>query len=498
VIFAEIAHLPDSHLGNVLRRPAFRPHEIVFLSAPGVDAENQIHLNDLLVSVDRSEIILRDQKRNVRVIPRLGSAFNYTMDTLPVFEFLCSLQNDGYTTGLGFSWGALTGFFDFLPRVIVRNVVISPAQWNWNEKILKEATTVEKLKKLLAEHKLPERFLLSVGDQELLAEKNNDWLLEVLLDELKGKTHAVFKEYLHTEENPVKDKNRKELAHQFVATLLRKEAVFKGIEPENLHENVRRTFSPGSAWMYFKIYGGYRSLDQVLIMLSHIFQDCLANGQILKWFFIRYEDTDPHLLSYMGGILDTLQTEMKVSGWSLHPYERELERYGFESIDATESFFCVDSRLVCEILSQTASENERWLSGLSAINFYLDAMGLGLENKKEFMEYMRDRFMEEFRGSTGLKPQIDKLYRDLRPNVFEYLTQDVKNVFPEEMKKLAKELLTEISEKTASLPHWHRIMGSLLHMHVNRLMSADQRKQELVMYDFLVKFYTTQQAVRKK
>jgi thiopeptide-type bacteriocin biosynthesis protein len=39
------------------------------------------------------------------------------------------------------------------------------------------------------------------------------------------------------------------------------------------------------------------------------------------------------------------------------------------------------------------------------------------------------------------------------------------------------------------------IAGSLLHMHVNRLLRAHQRQHELVLYDLLLRYYRSQKAL---
>ena len=43
----------------------------------------------------------------------------------------------------------------------------------------------------------------------------------------------------------------------------------------------------------------------------------------------------------------------------------------------------------------------------------------------------------------------------------------------------------------------NRLMGSYLHMFINRLFVSNQRKVELVIYDYLLKYYETRIAVEK-
>jgi lantibiotic biosynthesis protein len=62
LLFAEINHLPDPNLGNIITRPGLRKYEIPYLSASTVDTDNQIVPSDLLISVTADHrVILRSK-----------------------------------------------------------------------------------------------------------------------------------------------------------------------------------------------------------------------------------------------------------------------------------------------------------------------------------------------------------------------------------------------------------------------------------------------------
>lgn len=87
VIFAEIIYCPEGRTGNIARRPVLYDYEIPILDSGSVANENQIPLNDLMVSVQQDEIVLRSKRLNKRVIPRLSNAHNYAISNVPAYKF---------------------------------------------------------------------------------------------------------------------------------------------------------------------------------------------------------------------------------------------------------------------------------------------------------------------------------------------------------------------------------------------------------------------------
>ena len=135
-IFAEIVHLPEGRVGNVLARPVLRDYEIPYLGCSGAEPERQIPITDLLVSVQGDRIRLRSARLGREVIPRLTNAHNYAWGSLGVYRFLCLLQHQGTVAGLGWNWGVLSGA-PFLPRVTTGRLVLSLARWLVSQEELK-------------------------------------------------------------------------------------------------------------------------------------------------------------------------------------------------------------------------------------------------------------------------------------------------------------------------------------------------------------------------
>ena len=126
-IFAEIVHLPQGRVGNVLLRPVLRSHEISFLGGSAAPSDRRIPVTDLLVSIVGDCVRLRSRRLGREVIPRLTTAHNYNLPGLGIYRFLCALQSQG-TARLAWGWGALEAA-SFLPRVVLGKVILACARW---------------------------------------------------------------------------------------------------------------------------------------------------------------------------------------------------------------------------------------------------------------------------------------------------------------------------------------------------------------------------------
>jgi hypothetical protein len=204
VIFAEIVHLPESRIGNILLRPVLRPYEIPYLAQSAVEIEYQIELSDLMISIRNGKILLRSKRLNKEIIPRLSSAHNYSFKSMPVYHFLCDMQMQNQRGGVGFNWGSIANEHNWLPRVKYKNVILSPARW-----IIKR----DEIKSLMEIHnnidlveavgqwrqilRMPEYVVLDDGDNELFVDMGNSLSIRTLLSLTKKRNNFKLEEFLY-------------------------------------------------------------------------------------------------------------------------------------------------------------------------------------------------------------------------------------------------------------------------------------------------------------
>ena len=229
-IYAEIVHLPESRLGNILLRPVLREYEIPYLAKSSLPLDFQITLSDLFISVRQGKIRLRSKRLNKEIVPRLSSAHNYSMNTMPVYHFLCDLQTQGLRGGVGFNWGSLANEFDFLPRAVYKNKILSLATWKVKTadfKLFIEKKTdteiKEKIQQWRKERNIPQFALLSEGDNELLIDFENVLSIKMLFSAVKKRTGFELKEFLFDMENAlIKDEQGNSFTNEFIITFHKK------------------------------------------------------------------------------------------------------------------------------------------------------------------------------------------------------------------------------------------------------------------------------------
>jgi len=229
-ILAEIVYLPESRVGNVIHRPEIRDYNISIGIENSTYSCKSIPLNDLYVSVINDEMILRSKSLNKRVLPRLTNAQNYSMYSIPIYQFLCDIQNQGIRSWIGFSWGDLLYKSSFLPRITYKNIIISPAIWiiKYDEidiflKMKDDKELLKKIKIWRDTRKLPKTVLLEDNnDNYLFIHFNNILSIKTFLFFVKYKNKFILKEFLFDINNPLIKSSKGAFVNEFILGFYKK------------------------------------------------------------------------------------------------------------------------------------------------------------------------------------------------------------------------------------------------------------------------------------
>lgn len=295
----------------------------------------------------------------------------------------------------------------------------------------------------------------------------------------------------------------------------------------NQNQATQRTFVIGDEWLYYKFYTGPKTADMVLTQVIKPVVDQLMADQIIdKWFFIRYSDpklhirvrfhyTDPqNIFPITQAIFSHAKPFIeKDLIWKvmIDTYQRELERYGYNTMELSESYFCCDSILMMnmlDLIEGDEGEIVRWLFGLRSLDALLNDFRYELPKKVALLTTLQENFGREFGMGRGLKMQLDAKFRKERSMIDEVLdrTKDSSSqMLPlfnliEERSKLMHPIADQILniEKEEKLGRTlNDLMSSYIHMMLNRLFKSKQRLHELVIYDFLLRYYKSEVAKQK-
>ncbi len=531
VVLAEIIHLNQTRAGNVSVRPSLRAYEIPIAARSGVDDAHTIPLNDLLIGIRNQSIVVFSQKLRKEVIPRLGTAHNYQFRSLPHYHFLCDLQVQNKINGLQWDWGMLQNA-PFLPRVVYGKVILSVAQWT----LSKEETTIVKttqahellaaIRKIREQRNIPRFITVAEYDYELPIDLENLFLLELLQTLSLHKTQLVLKENLLQENNLFVQSPAGKHTHECIipwhCSYAEKERVPSQNPETESDVSVTRSFSIGSEWLFFKIYGGVKTTDKILReVIEPLTTRLLADQTIDSWFFVRYNVPTHHIrvrfheqdaffstvITQLYQALSPYLAEELVSSIQTDTYHRELERYGTDTMVASEQFFYYDSAAAIQILAMLDDDDEklRWLLVLKGIDLLLDDFGLSLSEKKDHMDQLQKASKKEFQvQSTTIKKAMAHKYRQEKTVIEEILGWSLTGKKEVAVQILAcrsqhlQPLIAAIRQKrkARNLP-MDSLIGSYIHMFANRMFRSQPRKQEMMIYDFLFQYYTSRLAREK-
>ena len=520
VLLAEICHLPTSRTGNILQRPCLRAYELPYLAQSGAAPEARLALQHLTLRQRQGQLELRCARTGRRVIPRLGSSHNYTHEALPAYQLLCDLQTQGLQASLGVSWEAIVPQATFRPRLSSQGVLLQAASWLLSAADLAPLLVPTAPAAAWADFRqrwqLPRYFTLVEGDHELLVDADQPASVARWLALVRRPEGCLLREFLFDPATAlVRDPAGRPYTNQFVAALLRPTACYHEVAAAAPPAGPR-TFALGSEWLYYKLYCGPRVADRLLgQVVAPLTEQLLAEGLIDQWFFIRYADPDPHLRlrlhlpdrATLGRVIALVAEALAAEAasgslWKIQTdtYQRELERYGPRTIELSESLFYYDSRrLLARLTFSDPPEADRpaaeaghagWLLAARGIDELLTAFALDLPAKLAFIGVRREAFAREFGLDKPLRLQLDARYRQHRAALRAALAAPDPACLPlgALLPAVARQLLARQAQGQleVALP---ALLGSYVHMLVNRAVSNRPRLHELLVYDFMARYY---------
>lgn len=231
-LLAEIVHLPESRVGNILSRPDFRQYEIPYLAGSNKNIQNQIEIDDIGVSIRNGKIFLRSKSRNKEILPRLTNAHNYSKsNSLPIYHFLSDVQTEYSPRAVYLDLSSINALYKFIPRIEYRNVIVSYATWNLNasdfEKLKESINNEDLFRKNIIRFQekfsIPDFFVFSEGDNDLYVNLNNITSMKMFIDSLKNIEFIKLNEFIFSDKKQVvKDIDGNSYANEIILSFYKK------------------------------------------------------------------------------------------------------------------------------------------------------------------------------------------------------------------------------------------------------------------------------------
>jgi thiopeptide-type bacteriocin biosynthesis protein len=270
-----------------------------------------------------------------------------------------------------------------------------------------------------------------------------------------------------------------------------------------------------------KVYCGPSGVDR---LLREVVAPLLQEQPTQRWFFLRYADPQWHVrLRFQGPRAELLERLLPALHDRLAPllatglvgrvqvdtYQRELERYGGpQAMPLVEALFHHDSAAALEIVERLEGDegaDARWRLALRGSHDLLVDFGLDLDQRLALVSELRARFGAEHAAGVTVERQLGQRFRAERAAIAQLLaaTPDGDHPLAPGIAALARRSVAQapalaglraLEERGQLTVPRHQLLGSLLHMHANRLLLAQQRAQELVLNDFLARHYTSERA----
>lgn len=284
-------------------------------------------------------------------------------------------------------------------------------------------------------------------------------------------------------------------------------------------KKIKRTFIPGSEWIYFKVYTGIKTAEKFInTELYEIVKELKKNNLIDKWFFVRYSDPNFHLrirflsknkkdigdilIIFNNKIISLVESNL-VWRVQLDTYNRELERYNELFIESAESIFNIDSDcqlMIARSIDKSKNEQYRWMISLLLIDTYLSLFRFTIKEKKSFLLILDDLYKKEFGFSEFNAKSFNTMFRNNKSLLesvmygkeddqdFTLMVKHV-NASTEKMKPVMNKIYLKMKHNKMNL---FPVLSSFIHMSLNRLFIEKNRTYELVLYDYMRRYYSSE------
>jgi thiopeptide-type bacteriocin biosynthesis protein len=523
VIFAEIVFIPISNrAANICILENYRDYEIVLSTNSSKSPKNTLDLNDIYIGTTYNQFYIKSKSLGKRIIITTSHMLN--LNNAPnIYRFLREISTDGTRMWSPLSKGTINDL-PFVPEIKYSKTILSPATWNFSWDSINEKNDsiknnpkkfIEKIKEWRKKWYVPRYVYLTEMDNRILLDLESNLHLKLLLSETnKLKNYSALSLVEAKISNWIEAKSGSYFA-EFVVPLV-KNKNFKNINTQNITNeeyniknrltlNKTSSFSneirikyPGSDWLFLKFYGNSnRENEFIAFRLREICKQAVDEKLAERYFFMRYDDPEPHIRLRFNGEPTTLTTNLLpqlyehsvtlkkeglLSRLVLDTYEREVERYGGpESINFAEDVFYKDSEIVQEFIYLIRNDELNFdLENLVIVSIidYLNSFELEIDEQIEFLNSVVDYklYLNDFRDKRKLLMKITDTDNDWI-GLKEYEDGALINEILSKRHLVVKRFTNKFELLALQKRLYNSkndIIASVIHLHCNRILGIDR------------------------
>ncbi|MEU8583258.1 lantibiotic dehydratase [Streptomyces abikoensis] len=492
---------------NVALVPRRLAHTITLGAFADRTDGTELGVSDLAVVADVHRLAVVAPRLGKEVVPVVPSMLATVWHAPNTARFLHEVTQHGFPAWPRWRWGAAEDL-PYLPRVRRGRTVLALARWRPTDPALSErATAPADWERLFdawrSRWRVPDQVESVNGDNRVALDLRRPFHRALLRDEWLRRPGGFLQE-------PPTDcghgfgwladgGERSGRVNEIAFPMLRADPAPGGTAAPSLRpvpvpepRRARAAHAPGSRWLYAKVYCSAERQDEILARrLPGLLEGLPREAD--RWFYLRYRDPDPHLrlrfhgepAVLTGSLLprlrdwcDGLAAEGLGDRLVLDTYDPELERYGGPAAAAAaERAFHADS-LACreqvELLdSRELALDRTVLSALGHVDLACRVAGTA-----EGVRYLLDRPVPG--GADGPSRAAKDLARELIDPLGGWQRL---RALPGGAALLAcwerrAPALTAYGTLLRELGAGTGPLGSLLHMHHNRLTGIDRPAEE--------------------
>ncbi len=503
----ELSFIPHQiRSGNVTRNASGRAREMALFTNSSRDAADQVSIEDIGIGIHGNHFYARHRRSGELLVFGANNMLNPLM-TANAIRFLQEMEEHRRRNWSYFPWTDVYKVFKYVPEIRYEGIVLSGEQWQINLNDLydhdkpDESEFAERFEAFRLRYRLPSSFYIANSDHRLIVDTADERSMRMLFAELRKSGHQNIQLVALEEGEPaVHDTEGRGYVAEVVVPLVR----IAEEEPQNIQPKLcsmeleqQRLKMPLDDWLYIKLYGKQAREEELIAFELLDFCRELSAHLPVQHFFMRYMDPKPHIRLRFNADSETLMTMLPdvlewlkglkqqglIADYVIASYDRELERYGgIAAIQAAERLFSADSFVVESILrgrrlKQLTMETDT-IAMVSIIRL-LQQLHLNPQQQLDILSRQgisNNEYRQEFKQQAAYYTELCDPSNQWQKLIAEDGGKELLDLLALRDAH-AHEYATYLHQELPITAHPADMIGSVLHLHCNRLLGTDREKE---------------------